>query len=89
MKTTPQARIISVNQYSEAICAGAARISTTQGNAMNIFESSKENPDAHQEGSAFWTPVRPGTRSIFPCALGCFGFRRAVLHRVPAGVFHG
>ena len=45
MKTTPQARIISVNQYSEAICAGAARISTTQGNAMNIFESSKENPD--------------------------------------------
>lgn len=47
MKTTPQARIISVNQYGEAICAGAARISTTQGNAMNIFESSKENPDNH------------------------------------------
>lgn len=45
MKTTPQAKIISVNQYGEAICAGAARISTTQGNAMNIFESSKENPD--------------------------------------------
>lgn len=45
MKTTPQARIISVNQYGEDICAGAARISTTQGNAMNIFESSKENPD--------------------------------------------
>lgn len=42
METTPQARIVSVNQYGEAICAGAARISTTQGNALDIFESAKE-----------------------------------------------
>lgn len=43
METTPQARIVSVNQYGEAICAGAARISTTQGNAMEIFEAAKES----------------------------------------------
>ena len=86
MKTTPQARIISVNQYSEAICAGAARISTTQGNAMNIFESSKENPD---NLPLIKKVLRSGHQSVLEHALGCFGFRRAVLHRVPAGVFHG
>ncbi len=43
METTPQARIVSVNQYGEAICAGAARISTTQGNALDIFESARES----------------------------------------------
>lgn len=43
MGTTPHAQIVSVNQYSGAICAGAARISTTKGNAMEIFTSSKES----------------------------------------------
>jgi len=41
--TTPKAQIVSINQYGEAICAGAARISTTQGNAMDIFQSAKDN----------------------------------------------
>ena len=42
-KTTPMAQIVSVNQYGEAICAGAAKISTTQGNAMEIFNATKES----------------------------------------------
>ena len=41
--TKPMAQIVSVNQYGEAICAGAAKISTTQGNAMEIFNTTKES----------------------------------------------
>lgn len=41
MRTAPRAKIVSMNQYGEAICAGAARISTTQGNAMEIFEAAQ------------------------------------------------
>lgn len=66
MKTTPQAKIISVNQYGEAICAGAARISTTQGNAMNIFESSKENPDNLQ---LIGKVLRSGHQSVLEHAV--------------------
>ena len=36
------ARIISWNTYGEDICACAAKISTTKGNAIEIFDESKE-----------------------------------------------
>jgi len=38
-----QAKIISFNLENEAICASAARISTTQGDALEIFGKAKEN----------------------------------------------
>lgn len=41
METTPQARIVSINEHGEAICAGAARISTTEGSALDIFQTAK------------------------------------------------
>lgn len=41
--TKPMAKIVSVNQYGEAICAGAAKISTTEGNAAEIFAATKES----------------------------------------------
>lgn len=41
IQTGPRARIISFNQEGEAICASAARISTTQGNADEIFEAAR------------------------------------------------
>lgn len=44
MKVQSQAKIISYNVNSNEICASAARISTTQGNADDIFEMAKGNP---------------------------------------------
>ena len=38
------AKIISWNIDCEAICASAAKISTTSGNAIEIFEKCKSNP---------------------------------------------
>ena len=43
MREQSQAKIISCNSDSEAVCASAARISTTQGDANEIFEKSKGN----------------------------------------------
>ena len=37
----PQAKIISCNTDGEAICASAARISTTSGDAVEIFENAR------------------------------------------------
>lgn len=38
-----QAKIINFSMNSEAICASAARISTTKGNAIDIFENAKDH----------------------------------------------
>ena len=43
MSIESQVEIISCNTDNEAICAGAARISTTEGNALYIFEKSKSS----------------------------------------------
>lgn len=43
MGTNSFAKIISYNLHNEAICASAARISTTKGNAYDIFEKSNSN----------------------------------------------
>lgn len=37
------AKIISYNLYSETVCASAAKISTTKGNAYEIFEKSSDD----------------------------------------------
>lgn len=44
MKLQPCAKIISYNSNCNEVCASAARISTTQGNANEIFEKAKGNP---------------------------------------------
>lgn len=43
MNYRSQAKIISYNINNDAVCASAARISTTLGDANEIFEKSKEN----------------------------------------------
>ncbi|RKI44024.1 FAD-dependent thymidylate synthase [bacterium D16-51] len=43
MEKSSQAKIISWNTNYEEICASAARISTTKGNAAEIFGKAKEN----------------------------------------------
>ena len=44
MEIKSRATIISCNMNSEAVCASAARISTTKGNAIEIFENARSNP---------------------------------------------
>lgn len=44
MNVQPHAEIISYNIHCNEVCASAARISTTQGDANEIFEKAKENP---------------------------------------------
>lgn len=44
MKNRSQAELISYNLNGMEICASAARISTTKGNAIEIFEKAKEHP---------------------------------------------
>ena len=45
METKSQAKIISYNINNIDICASAARISTTKGNANEIFEKAKNHPN--------------------------------------------
>ncbi len=45
MEHKSQAKIISCNLDNTAICAGAARISTTEGDSDQVFEKSKNNPN--------------------------------------------
>lgn len=44
MEREPHAKIISCNANSEEVCASAARISTTAGDALEIFENARGNP---------------------------------------------
>lgn len=44
MKNGSQAELISYNLNGMEICASAARISTTKGNAVEIFEKAREHP---------------------------------------------
>lgn len=44
MEREPHANIISCSADAEAVCAGAARISTTAGDAQTLFEDARENP---------------------------------------------
>lgn len=44
MEREPHINIISCSADAEAVCAGAARISTTAGDAQTIFEDARENP---------------------------------------------
>lgn len=44
IKFLPNARIISYNSNGIEVCASAARISTTLGNANEIFDNAKGNP---------------------------------------------
>lgn len=44
MERELHAEIISYNANSEEVCASAARISTTAGDAREIFEKARENP---------------------------------------------
>ena len=44
MNTQSQAKIVSWSTAGEEVCASAARISTTQGDALALFEKAQDNP---------------------------------------------
>lgn len=54
MEKSSQAKIISWNMNHGEICASAARISTTKGNAAEILEKAKENEKMGNWFKRFW-----------------------------------
>ncbi len=60
------ARIISYNLYGENICASAAKISTTKGNAYEIFENSR---DRDKNRDLIRKVLRSGHRSVIEHAV--------------------
>ena len=65
------AKIISWNVDNEAVCASAAKISTTMGNANEIFEKAKNNP---QNTDLIKKVLRSGHKSVIEHAVFSIAF---------------
>lgn len=65
------AKIISWNIDSEAVCASAAKMSTTMGNANEIFEKTKNNP---QNVELIKKVLRSGHKSVIEHAVFSIAF---------------
>ena len=72
MNTNPQAIIISYNTHNEAICASAARISTTPGNAEEIFQKAQGNA---KNRNLIEKVLSSGLKSLIEHAVFTFAFR--------------
>lgn len=66
MNTQSQAKIVSWSVAGEEVCASAARISTTQGNALALFEKAQSNP---RNQDLIGKVLRSGHRSIIEHAV--------------------
>lgn len=66
------AKIISWNSDSEAVCASAAKMSTTQGNAEEIFEKTRNNP---QNTELIRKVLRSGHKSVIEHAVFSIAFQ--------------
>ncbi len=71
MDNNSQAKIISYNINNEAICASAARISTTSGNANELFEKSIKNQNNE---TLIKKVLQSGHRSIIEHAVLTIAF---------------
>lgn len=71
MEGQPQAKIISYNIDSTEVCASAARISTTPGDANEIFEQSRENP---KNADLIEKVLRSGHKSVIEHAVFTIAF---------------
>ena len=72
MEKCPQAKIISYNARNSEVCASAARISTTQGDAVDIFEKACDNP---KNQILIQKVLQSGHRSIIEHAAFTIAFR--------------
>ena len=71
MTGKPQAKIISCNKNGSEVCASAARISTTQGDANEIFEKAQGNPKNHD---LIQKVLRSGHKSVIEHAVFTVAF---------------
>lgn len=71
MEKCPRAKIISYNAKSSEVCASAARISTTQGDAAEIFEKANGNP--HNQ-NLIQKVLQSGHRSLIEHAIFTIAF---------------
>lgn len=67
----PRVQIISHSDAGELVCASAARISTTQGSALTVFERSKEKEN---NGTLIEKVVASGHRSVVEHAVFTVAF---------------
>lgn len=66
MHTQSQAKIVSWSAAGEEVCASAARISTTQGDALDLFEKAQNNP---RNRDLIGKVLRSGHRSVIEHAV--------------------
>ena len=66
MERELHAKIISCNANSEEVCASAARISTTPGDALELFEKARGNP---RNQDLIGKVLRSGHRSVIEHAV--------------------
>ena len=66
MLTQSQAKIVSWSAAGEEVCASAARISTTQGDALALFEKAQGNP---RNQDLIGKVLRSGHRSVIEHAV--------------------
>lgn len=71
MTTKPLVKIISFNTDTEAVCASAAKISTTPGNASEIFLRTREHPG---NTALIQKVLRSGHRSVIEHAVFTLAF---------------
>ena len=71
MEKSSQAKIISWNMNHGEICASAARISTTKGNAAEILEKAKEN---EKNGELVQKVLASGHKSVIEHAVFTIAF---------------
>ena len=65
------AKIISYNLYGETVCASAARISTTKGNALEIFNNSI---DIEKNKTLIGKVLKSGHKSVIEHAVFSIAF---------------
>lgn len=66
MNTQSKAKIVSWSIAGEEVCASAARISTTQGDALTLFEKARGNP---KNQDLIGKVLRSGHRSVIEHAV--------------------
>ena len=66
MTTQSQAKIVGWNTAGEEVCASAARISTTPGDALELFEKAQGNP---RNQDLIGKVLRSGHRSVIEHAV--------------------
>ena len=72
MEKELHAKIVSCNANSEEVCASAARISTTAGDAHKIFENARENP---KNRALIGKVLASGHKSLIEHAVFTIAFR--------------